>query len=316
MLANLLMHSRFNLQARRPILSAVDRTRLHRSLRATFLGLATNSLLSATKLAAGFIGHSHALVADGVESLADIFSSIIVWRAVVVASEPADEDHPYGHGKAEPIAGAIVSLSLLFAAGWIIVSAATALAEPHPSPQPFTLVILLLVIVIKESLFRFVAREAQSLDSSAVQSDAGHHRSDAVSSLAAAIGITVALVGGKSYAAADDIAAIVAGLIVAWNGWRLLRPTLSELMDRTPGQGLRDALKRIGETVDGVDEVEKCYVRKMGNHYYADMHVQVDPEMTVRRSHLIAHEVKDRIREQLPNVSDVLIHIEPSRKND
>ncbi len=286
--------------------------RLKRSLRATFVGLVCNTVLTTAKFTAGILGHSHALIADAVESLADIFSSIIVWRGVVIASEPADEDHPYGHGKAEPIAAAIISTMLLLAAGWIVVQAFREIANPHLAPAPFTLVVLLGVILIKETLFRFVLREAISVDSSAVQTDAWHHRTDAITSLAAGIGITVALVGGKGYESADDVAAIVAAGIIAWNGWRLLRPALNELMDRTPSRELSERIRHIAESVEGVDRVEKCLVRKMGYHYYADMHVEVNPQMTVQRSHDIAHLVKDQIRSQIPRVRDVLIHIEPA----
>jgi cation diffusion facilitator family transporter len=288
--------------------------RLKRSLRVTLVGLVINALLTSAKFAAGILGHSHALIADAVESLSDIFSSIIVWRAVVVAAAPADEDHPYGHGKAEPIAAALVSTLLLLAAGWIAVEAFREIAHPHTAPAPFTLLVLLGVICIKEGLFRFVLREAISVESSAVQTDAWHHRSDAITSLAAGIGISVALLGGKGYESADDVAAVVAAGIIAWNGWRLLRPAINELMDRTPGRELRERIRSIAESVKGVERVEKTLVRKMGYHFYADMHVEVDPQMTVQHAHKIAHEVKDKIRTQLPRVRDVLVHIEPSRQ--
>src|SRR5438046_580789 len=209
-------------------------TRLQRSLRVTFVGMVANALLAAAKMVTGVAGHSHALVADGIESLADLLSSAIVWRGLVVAAAPPDEDHPYGHGKAEPIAAAVVSVMLLLAAGWIVVHAAREIPEPHSSPAPFTLLVLLTVIVIKEGLFRFVLRESRSVESSAVQSDAWHHRSDAISSLAAGIGISIALIGGKAYGAADDYAAMVAACVIAWNGVRLLRPALNELMDTAP----------------------------------------------------------------------------------
>ena len=212
----------------------VPLTRLQRSLRATFLGMATNTVLSGVKLAAGIAGHSHALVADAVESFADVFSSLIVWRGVIVAAEPADEDHPYGHGKAEPLAAAIVSVTLLFAAGWIAVKAFSEIATPHQVPAPFTLVVLVVVVIVKEFLFRFVRREARVLDNSAVRTDAWHHRSDAITSFAAGIGISVSLVGGKGYEAADDWAAMAAACVIAWNGWRLLRPAFNELMDAAP----------------------------------------------------------------------------------
>jgi len=286
--------------------------RLRRSLRVTLIGLVINALLTTAKFTAGVLGHSHALIADAVESLADIFSSIIVWRALVIAAEPEDEDHPYGHGKAEPLAAATVSTMLVAAGAWIAVHAFRAIAHPHPAPAPFTLIVLIGVICIKEGLFRFVLREAISVESSAVHTDAWHHRSDVITSFAAAIGISVALLGGKGYEAADEFAAIVAAAIIVWNAWRLLRPAVNELMDRSPSRELTERIRQIAESVRGVEQVEKCFVRKMGYHFYADMHVEVNPQMTVQQSHDIAHEVKDNIRSQIPRVRDVLVHIEPS----
>jgi cation diffusion facilitator family transporter len=172
--------------------------------------------------------------------------------------------------------------------------------------------VLIAVICIKEGLFRFVLREAISVESSAVQTDAWHHRSDVITSFAAAIGISVALLGGKGYESADEFAAIVAAAIIVWNAWRLLRPAVNELMDRSPSRELTERIRQLAESVRGVQQVEKCFVRKMGYHYYADMHVEVNPQMTVQQSHDIAHEVKDNIRNQIPRVRDVLVHIEPS----
>ncbi len=287
-------------------------TRLKRSLRATFAGLAVNTVLAVIKLVAGVVGHSHALVADAVESLADVFSSLVVWRGLVVAATPADEDHPYGHGKAEPIAAATVSAMLLLAAGWIAVTAIAEIRQPHLGPAPFTLLVLVLVIAVKELLFRFVLKESVEIESFAVATDAWHHRSDAITSAAAFIGISIAVLGGKGYEAADDIAAIGAAGLIGWNGWRLLRQALNELMDRSPSQEMIDHVREIAHSNPGVDRIEKCLVRKMGYHYFVDLHVEVDPEMSVRQSHAIAHQVKDRIREQIPSVRDVLVHIEPS----
>ena len=288
-------------------------SRLKRSLRTTFLGLATNAVLAVVKLLAGIFGHSHALVADAVESMADVFSSVIVWRGVVVAAEPADEDHPYGHGKAEPIAAALVSTMLLLAAIWIVVGAFSGIAEPHAAPKPFTLIVLVAVILIKESLFRFALHEAVSVDSSVVATDAWHHRSDAITSFAAGIGIIIAIVGGSGYEAADDWAAIVAACVIGWNGFRLLQPAMNELMDRSPNREVIDRIRSVAAAVPGVARVEKCLVRQMGYQYFVDMHVEVDPQMSVLRSHEIAHIVKDNVRAQIPRVRDVLIHIEPSK---
>ncbi|MEW6302326.1 MAG: cation diffusion facilitator family transporter [Verrucomicrobiota bacterium] len=281
-------------------------------MRATVIGMVVNIFLVGGKMAAGVVGHSHALVADAVESLADIFSSLVVWRGLVVASEPADEDHPYGHGKAEPIAAAAVSTMLLLAAGWIAIQSVREILVPHQTPAPFTLGVLILVVLVKETLFRFALKEAISVESTAVRTDAWHHRSDAITSLAAGIGITIAILGGPGYEAADDYAALFAAGIIAWNGWRLLRPALNELMDTVPDTGLVQRIRDVASSVPDVVRVEKCFVRKMGYHYLADMHVEVDPQMSVLRAHDVAHQVKDKVRAALPAVYDVLVHIEPA----
>lgn len=288
-------------------------SRLNRSLRATLIGLAVNVVLTTAKFAAGFFGHSQALIADGVESLADIFSSVIVWRGLVLAETPPDEDHPYGHGKAEPLAAASVSAMLMFAGAMIAMHALDTLNTPRPAPSPFTLIILIGVIVSKEILFRFVLHEAETTRSSAMETDAWHHRSDAITSSAAFLGISIALIGGKGFEAADNWAAVAAAAVIAWNGWRLLRPALNELMDRSPDQILVDRIRLVAREIPGVDGIEKCFVRKMGYQYFVDMHVEVDPQMTVERSHLIGHSVKDKVREKIPSVRDVLIHIEPKK---
>jgi len=291
----------------------VPYSRLRRSLRATFTGMATNLLLAAIKLAAGIFGHSHALVADAVESFADVFSSLIVWRGLVVAAQPADRDHPYGHGKAEPLSAAFVSVLLLGAAGWIAVKSVDEISNPHQSPAPFTLIVLVAVVLTKELLFRHIIRIGNAVESSAVTADAWHHRSDAITSVAAGIGITVALIGGQRYASADDWAALAAASVIAWNGARLLRLAADELMDKSPDESLVQRVRAAALDIAGADDVEKCFVRKMGYHYFVDLHVEVDPEISVRRSHEIAHEVKDHIRRQFSNVRDVLVHIEPRR---
>jgi cation diffusion facilitator family transporter len=290
----------------------VATNRLKRSLKVTFLGMGVNLVLTACKFTAGVIGRSHALIADAVESTADIFSSIIVWRGLIVAAEPADREHPYGHGKAEPLAAASVALILLLAAAGIVIKSAHELLEPRPKPRAFTLAVLIGVVVVKELLYRFVAREAGSVESVAVATDAWHHRSDAITSLAAAIGITFALLGGPDFAFADDAAAIAAGLFIAWNGVRLLRPALNELMDAAPHAALLRQIQLAAAKVPGVNTVEKCMVRKAGFQYFVDMHVQVEGGMSVRAAHQIAHLVKDEVRATVPSVHDVLVHIEPS----
>ncbi|HEY3932664.1 MAG TPA: cation diffusion facilitator family transporter [Verrucomicrobiae bacterium] len=293
--------------------------RVQRGLRATFLGIAVNIVLGCAKFAAGIFGHSHALIADATESFADIFNSIIVWRGIVVAAAPADEEHPYGHSKAEPLAAAFGAVMLLIAALWIIIKGGVDIYEwvnPRPGyfreqPQWFTLVALGVVVFVKEGLFRFVKSEGTDIDNSAVKTDAWHHRADAITSIAAAIGITIALIGGPKFVCADDAAAIFAAFIIGWSGWLLLRPALSELMDKAPDPKIIERIRQLASGVGGVERVEKCFARKAGHLFFVEMHVEVNPQMTVLRSHEIAHEVKDQIRGQMPNVSDVLVHIEP-----
>lgn len=288
-----------------------DRT--ERSLRATFLGIGVNIILAAGKLTGGILGQSHALIADAMESLADIVSSIIVWRAVLLAAEPPDWKHPYGHGKAEAIAAAVVSTILLLAALGIAINAGRQLFGQREPPRPFTLYVLIGVVVVKELVFRYASHQAKLAESSAVKADAWHHRSDAITSLAAAIGIIVCLLGGRRFAYADDAAALFAAVIIAWNGWLLLRPALDELMDAAPSSALLAQIRATATEVPGVQEVEKCHARKTGFEYRVDMHIEVDPQMTVQESHDIAHQVKSRVREALPSVSDVLVHVEPGK---
>jgi cation diffusion facilitator family transporter len=297
----------------------VPADRLQRGLRATFLGIAVNVILGAAKFAAGILGHSHALIADATESFVDIFNSLVIWRGIVVAAEPPDQEHPYGHSKAEPLAAAFGAVMLLAAAIWIAEKAAINIYgffDPqnsfHREPvRAFTLIVLVVVIVVKEGLFRFVIGEGEAIDNSAVKTDAWHHRSDAITSAGAFIGIGIALIGGEKFSWADDAAAIFCAMIIGFNGWLLLRPALSELMDEAPDHKVIEQIRQIAAGTPGVARVEKCFVRKAGHLFFVEMHVEVDPQMTVLRSHEIAHDVKNKIREAMSAVSDVLVHIEP-----
>jgi cation diffusion facilitator family transporter len=289
----------------------MNHTRLQRSVRATAIGLSANVALAVAKLLAGIFGSSYALIADAVESMSDTVSSIIVWRGVVIAEKPADKEHPYGHGKAEAIAAAAVSAMLMGAALFIGVQSVKGITTPRHAPAAYTLFILLGVVFIKEGLFRFTGRVADEIESSAVKADAWHHRSDAITSAAAALGISIALVGGEGYESADDWAAIFAALIIGINGLRLLRPALDELMDAAPKENIAGLARTIALQVDGVRGVEKCFARKMGHEYWLDMHVEVDGNLTVAVAHELSHTVKDAIRAELPRVLDVTIHIEP-----
>ena len=230
-------------------------TRLQRSVRATVLGLSVNVVLAITKLLAGIFGRSYALIADAIESMADAISSIIVWRGVVIAEKPADEEHPYGHGKAETLATAAVSVMLVGAALLIFSQSVKEILTPHHAPAPYTLFVLLGVVLIKEGLSRFVGRIGEEVESGAVKADAWHHRSDAITSAAAALGISIALVGGDDYKSADDWAAIFAAVIIGFNGFRLLRPALDELMDAAPKEDVAGVARTIALQVKGVKGV-------------------------------------------------------------
>lgn len=281
-------------------------------MRSALLGIVVNALLALIKGTAGFLGNSYALIADAIESTSDIFSSLVVWVGLKMAGKPADEDHPYGHGKFEPIAAALVALMLMAAAVLIAIESVREIITPHHAPAPFTLVVLVIVVGIKEALFRLVDRVGREVGSVAVQNDAWHHRSDALTSIAAFVGILIALIGGPGYESADDFAALIAAGIIAVNAVHLLRPALAELLDTAPAPGIAEAVLRAALAVEGVAGAHQCRVRKLGFDLFVDLHVQVDPDITVEAGHAIAHAVKDRIRQENPAITDALIHIEPS----
>ena len=284
-----------------------------RSIRWAQAGLLVNAVLVLVKLIAGIIGHANALVADAVESSADIFSSLIVWMGLSIASRPADEDHPYGHGKAEPLAAAVVSLMLLGAAIGISIMAIREIVTPHHLPAPFTLFVAAGVIILKETLYRRVSRVGKEVGSTAIAADAWHHRADATSSLAAFIGISIALWGGRGWEAADDWAALVAAMLVAINGVRTLRPAISALMDEVPDRAVKEKAMQAALRVSGVQQIENLNVRGSGLGFYVDLHAQADPAMSLEEAHEIAAKVKYAIREAIPSVVSVLVHMEPYR---
>ncbi|MBW7939538.1 MAG: cation transporter [Candidatus Omnitrophica bacterium] len=276
------------------------------------LGILLNACLAAVKGIAGVIGHSYALIADAIESTSDIASSLIVYGGLKIASIPPDEDHPYGHGKAEPLAAMLVAFALLTAALAIIIQSIREIQTPHHAPAPFTLYILIGVVIVKESLYRYVINVGDKAQSTAVITDAWHHRSDAITSAATGVGIAIALICGPGYEAADDWAALLASGIIILNAIRLLRPALAEVMDAAPGNGMEQQVRDAALAVRGVTGLDVCNVRKMGLHYYVDLHVLVDGDLPVRDGHEIAHRVKDAIRKAQPRIHDILIHIEPT----
>jgi cation diffusion facilitator family transporter len=284
-----------------------------RSIRWAQAGLLTNAVLVLVKFIAGIVGHANALVADAVESSADIFSSLIVWMGLSIAARPADEDHPFGHGKAEPIAAAVVSLMLLGAAIGISVIAIREIMTPHHLPAPFTLFVAAGVIITKEILYRRVSKVGREVGSTVVAADAWHHRADAMTSLAAFIGISIALLGGPGWEAADDWAALVAALVIAVNGLRTLKPAISGLMDEAPDSTLKERAIQAASEVEGVESVENLNVRSSGLGFYVDLHVKADGAMSLDAAHEIAAKVKYAILEAIPNCVSVLVHMEPHR---
>jgi len=285
---------------------------LRAGARVALFGMIVNLVFAAAKILGGLIGNAYVLIADGIESALDVAGSLIIWGGLKFAARPPDETHPYGHGKAEPIAAVVVAFGVLAAALGLAIESIREIRTPHHGPAPFTLGILIVVIVVKEILFRYVNRVGRYVESTAVQTDAWHHRSDALTSAAAFIGITAALIGGRGWESADDWAALFACCVIAANGVRLLRPALYEIMDTAPRGEIVDRVRNAAAAVPGVIEIEKSFVRKMGLSFYVDLHVRVDARISVREGHDIAHKVKRAIQDTDGRIADVLVHIEPA----
>ena len=282
-----------------------------RGLKTTLISILASMALVIVKGTAGILGNSYALVADAIESASDVFSSLILFAGLRIAAKAPDKDHPYGHGKAEPLAATIIALTMTAAAVLIVVESVSNILTPHPVPKTFTLWVLGIVIIIKEYLFRFIIKVGEESDSTAIKADAWHHRSDAITSAAAFVGIAIAIVGGPAYAVADDYAALIAAIIIFINAYLVFRPALNEVMDAAPSADIIEEVKELASGVPGVEGLEKCFVRKMGFELFVDLHVLVDGELSVREGHDIAHAVKAVILDANPRIFDVLIHVEP-----
>jgi len=285
---------------------------VERGLKSSLVSIASNFALSMCKCVAGALGHSFVLVADGIESLADVFSSSAVYFGLRVAIKPPDKEHPYGHGKAEPIAAVVVSLALAIAGVTIAIESIFRIRTPHPLPRPYTLWVLLGVAVVKILLSRFVASVANDIQSTAVRSDAWHHISDAITSAFAFLGISVAL-WTENYAA-DDWAALCASSVILLNAWRQLRLPLEELLDTAPPPDIEAQVRQAATAVPGVIGLDKCFVRKVGFRYYVELHVVTQGDLSVRTGHMISHKVEDRVRAEVDRVAHVLVHIEPEEE--
>ncbi|RPI13913.1 MAG: cation transporter [Ignavibacteriae bacterium] len=282
-----------------------------RGTRVVLLGIVINALLAIIKIAAGIIGTSYALIADGIESTTDIFSSVIVWSGLKIAAIPPDKNHPYGHGKAEALAAMTVSLFLLGAAAFIIYNSIHEIYSPHYSPAPFTLIVLVGVIAVKETLFRTVLKVGSDIESTAVTTDAWHHRSDAITSAAAFVGISVALIMGPGYESADDYGALVASGLIIFNGLKMLKSSLSDIMDESPPELMFIKVIETAMSVDGVCKVNSLKIRKSGLSYLVDMDIQVSGDITVIEGHDISDLVGETLKKSNLSISEVMVHMEP-----
>lgn len=283
-----------------------------RGVRATLWAMAVSAVLGTVKVAAGVIGHSYALIADGVESLLDIAGGLAVWGGLRASAADPNHHYPYGYGKAEALAGLLVAAGLLVTSAGLAVQSVREIVTPHHAPAPFTLGVLIVVVIVKELLFRRLVRTAGEIGSSAVETDAWHHRSDAITSITAFLGIAVAMWGGPGYEAADDWAALFACGLIAYNGWRLLRSGLAEVLDAAPKDDTLDRIRATAAGVAGVTGVDDCRARRSGLGWLVDIHVEVDGALSVREGHRIAHDVKDALLAADISVLDALVHVEPT----
>ena len=287
-------------------------TNEQKAIKATYFSIFGNASLALIKGLAGFFGNSYALIADAIESTTDIFGSLLVLFGLKYASRPADKNHPYGHGRIEPLITFLVVGFLIFSAVIIAHESIKNIQTPHELPKSWTLYVLGAIIIWKEISFRLVLKKSKETNSSSLKADAWHHRSDAITSVAAFVGISVALFMGKGYETADDWAALFASGFILYNCYLIFRPALGEIMDEHVYDDLLEEIKQVSQTVEGVVDTEKCFIRKSGMKYHVDLHAMVDAQISVKKGHDIAHDLKDTLRKEIPQLGHVLIHIEPN----
>lgn len=282
------------------------------AVKATYFSIVGNISLALIKGLAGFFGNSYALIADAIESTTDIFASLLVLFGIKYSNKPADDNHPYGHGRAEPLVTFLVVGFLITSATIIAYESIIHIGTPHELPESWTLIVLGIIIIWKEYSFRLVMKRSIESNSSSLKADAWHHRSDAITSVAAFIGITIALFLGKGYESADDWAALFAAGFIFYNSYKIFRPALGEIMDEHLHDDLILEIRKVAQKVNGIVNTEKCFIRKAGMKYHVDLHAIVNADITVREGHEISHVLKDTLREVIPELGHVLIHIEPS----
>ena len=293
---------------------AATQQRANDGARLVLRGIALNALLAVVKLAGGILGHTYALIADAAESMLDILSSLLVWAGFRVAAQPPDANHPYGHGKAEPLAGMAVSLIIFAMAAWLAKQALHEIATPHQGPAWWTLVMLAGVIVAKTWFSRRMGIAGEKVGSTALGIEALHHWSDAMTSAAAFVGISIALWAGPGWETADDWAALFACVIIAFNGFGMFMKALGDVMDMAAPKTFENEVRVLALAVPGVSALDKLRVRKSGLSYLVDIQVRVDGDLSVRAGHAIAHAVTDALLAAAPlKISDVTVHIEPMK---
>jgi cation diffusion facilitator family transporter len=282
------------------------------AIRTTYFSIIGNTALAFIKGVAGFFGNSYALIADAIESTTDIFASLLVLLGLGYAKKPADENHPYGHGKIEPLVTFVVVAFLVTSATIIAYESIQHIQTPHKTPRPWTLIVLGAIIIWKEVSYRIVIKKSFETNSSSLKADAWHHRSDAITSVMAFIGISIALIFGKGYETADDWAALLASGFILYNSYLIFRPALGEIMDENLYDELIQEIRVESLKVDGILGTEKCFIRKTGMKYHIDLHAIVAGNISVKEGHDLAHLLKDTLRTRIPNLGHVLIHIEPN----
>jgi len=287
-------------------------TNEHTAVKTTYFSIVGNVALATIKGLAGFFGNSYALIADAIESTADIFSSTLVLFGLKYANRPADKNHPYGHGRIEPLITFIVVGFLITSATIIAYESIQNIGTSHELPEYWTLFVLGTIIIWKEISFQIVFKKSKETNSSSLKADAWHHRSDAITSVGAFIGISIALIFGKGYETADDWAALFASGFILYNSYKIFRPALGEIMDEYTYDDLVQEIRIISVAVDGVLDTEKCLVRKAGLKYHVDLHAKVNSNLTVKQGHDIAHKLKSELMFKLPELASVLIHVEPN----
>lgn len=290
------------------------KTSEEKAIKATYFSIFGNIGLAIVKWLAGFFGNSYALIADAIESTTDIFSSLLVLLGIKYASRPADDNHPYGHGRIEPLITFLIVGFLTVSATIIAYESIEKIRTPHALPKAWTLIVLGGIILWKEASYQLVMRRSKETNSSSLKADAWHHRSDAITSVAAFIGISIALILGKGYESADDWAALFASGFILYNCYLIVRPALGEIMDENLYDHMITVIREKSLQVPGVLDTEKCFVRKAGMKYHVDLHIEVDPHMTVRDSHKVAHDLKDYLQAEIPELDQILIHVEPHER--